>query len=323
MTAPRRRQIPENDDYHSHDRLPTNGTEILFRAIPIALPPKIQGPIFAGSDARRAQSKGNTMNPAVSAALAVSIVLGSAAVASADPITVISDGRIASVGPLLFDTSSTPTSKATAGDRLVATVTRPPTSPGTMTATLSSSFADPMHWSGTGMANMSWVAPADFGAGALFITDFLVTSPVSYAFNTSLAASSASGFNTSTAQASAHLMVFTGVLDEDREEIFAPVFGVFTREVVANDHDAANRTLTGVLLPGKYLLDVDARTTGVGIPPSRATQGAAAANFVFAFDFAPADSSPSPTPEPASLLLLATGIAGLFGVRSRRANSAA
>jgi len=189
------------------------------------------------------------MNPAVSAALAVSIVLGSAAVASADPITVISDGRIASVGPLLFDTSSTPTSKATAGDRLVATVTRPPTSPGTMTATLSSSFADPMHWSGTGMANMSWVAPADFGAGALFITDFLVTSPVSYAFNTSLAASSASGFNTSTAQASAHLMVFTGVLDEDREEIFAPVFGVFTREVVANDHDAANRTLTGACRP--------------------------------------------------------------------------
>ena len=263
------------------------------------------------------------MNPAVSA-LAVSVVLGGALVASADPITVISDGRIASVGPFVFDTSSTPTSKATAGARLIATVTRPAgTSPGTMTATLNSSFANPMHWSGTGMANMSWVAPADFEAGAFFITDFLVTSPVSYAFTTSVAASSASEFNTSTAQASAHLMVFTGVLDEDHEEVCAPVFGVFTRDVVGNDSDAANRTLTGVLSPGKYLLDVDARTTGVGIPPSRATQGSADANFIFAFDFAPADSTPSPTPEPTSLVLLATGIAGLFGVRSRRVKSGA
>ena len=61
----------------------------------------------------------------------------------------------------MFDTSSTPTSKATAGDRLIATVTRPAgTSPGTMTATLNSSFANPMHWSGTGMANIG-LAPRE------------------------------------------------------------------------------------------------------------------------------------------------------------------
>jgi len=250
-------------------------------------------------------------------AITAAMVLATAAAASADPITIISDGRFASVGRA-FGAGTEPASIAKAGDTLVATVTTPAgTNPGSATATLTSSFADPMHWSGTGTASVSWTLPADLGADSAFITDFLVTSPVRYAFNARLAASSSDQFTSSTAQAFADLGFFSGRLDEDLEEVLDPVFDVRTREVGATDSDATNRSLAGLLSPGKYLLFVDARSTGIAVPPSRATHGAAASSFAFAFDFTPADPSPSPTPEPASLLLLGTAIAGVFGYRRR------
>ena len=65
------------------------------------------------------------MRRARRALIAVVIMLVGAAAASADPITIISDGRSASVGPFVFQTSPTPTSIAKAGDTLVATVTTP------------------------------------------------------------------------------------------------------------------------------------------------------------------------------------------------------
>jgi hypothetical protein len=177
-----------------------------------------------------------------------------------------------------------------------------------------------MRWSGTGTANVSWILSADFLADSAFITDFLVTSPVRYAFNARLAVSSSDQFTSSTAQAFADLGFFSGRLDEDLEEVLDTVFDVRTREVGATDSDATNRSLAGLLSPGKYLLFVDERSTGIAVPPSRATHGAAAASFAFAFDFTPADSSPSPTPELASMLMLGTGIASVFAFRRRSAN---
>ena len=257
------------------------------------------------------------------AAIAVAIVLASAAAASADPITIVHDGRVASVGPFLSDPSSPPTprSVAKASDTLVTSVTTPAgTNPTTGTATLTSTFVDPLHWSGTGTANVSWISPADISAGSNFIADFLVASPVTYAFNADAAAAS-SGCCSET-QASAGLSVFSGFVDRDGEEIFNDVFHFATRRVVSTDSDAANRSFTGLLSPGKYLLKVDATSVAVALVPSRTRQGSTAANFAFIFDFTPADSSPSPTPEPTSLLLLRTAIAGAFGFRSRSSNRA-
>jgi hypothetical protein len=137
-----------------------------------------------------------------------------------------------------------------------------------------------------------------------------VTSPVNFAFTGTLAASNSCCANADLADASAFLSVFTGV-DEDSDPIFNPLFG-FRRQ-----SDALTRSFTGLLSPGRYLLDISATANGFG---TRGTP--AASNFAFTLDFTPAGSNggPSPTPEPTSLLLLGTGIASVFGYRRRPRN---
>src|SRR3954468_5183126 len=238
----------------------------------------------------------------------------------ADPITILSAQRHTGVGPFIFANSPTPRAAESGSDTLVATVTMPAgTSPATATAILASRVADPMHWSGTGSAATSWTAPADIEAGAFLSVDFLVPSPITYAFEGRVASTSADAFDTSQASAGASLSVFTGILDRDNEEIFRSLFNVRT-DSVATDADAVNRAFAGLLAPGKYQFTVAASSTGFASLPSGATGGSSEGNFSFALHFTPAAASP--TPEPASLLLLGSGIAGLFGFRARGSNRA-
>jgi hypothetical protein len=132
---------------------------------------------------------------------------------------------------------------AKASDTLVATASTPAgTNPTAATATLASSFADPMHWSGTGATDISWTQPADISAGSTSLVDFKVTSPVTYAFNGNFAATPSGCCSNQEAQASASLSVFSGQVDEDREEIFNNGFGFGTRRVVTIDSERRCRS---------------------------------------------------------------------------------
>ena len=247
------------------------------------------------------------------AIVTAAVVFSSAAVASADPITILVDGRRVDVGPIL---SAAPHSSAQAADTLVAAVTAPPESNALSgIATLTSSFADPLHWSGTGMVSVSWTTLGDMGAATDFFTQFLVTSPVRYSFNGSMAASASSDFGD--ALVVGGFWVFTGTLDEDGEEIPSPLFNTVVHPFGTHNPDAASPSFSGLLEPGKYEMFILAHTDSALVGPAAAAFGSANANFRFALDFAPADASP--TPEPASLMLLATGVAGAFGVRRRSA----
>ena len=254
------------------------------------------------------------MNGCLSAAITVAMTLVITAAASADPIVITRDNRITSaIGK--FTNASPREAIAQANDALVSTVMAPPgTSPGGATATLTSSIADPLHWFGAGTASTSWTGPAgsEYSTGASFNTAFQVTSPVSYLFNVNLAAASSGAFNTSRAEVDAFLIIETPTSS-------GPVFSFFLPPVSETNSSAGSRSFAGVLAPSNYHIFVNAG--GRGLSSDQVRAGSTTANFAFAFDFSP--ESPAPTPEPASLLLLGTGIAGVFGFRSRREDRAA
>ena len=256
------------------------------------------------------------------AAIAVAMVLASAAAASADPITIIQDLRFTSAVAdpgVRFDAdrrvdigqpNDTMRSAATAVAGMDA---------GASTATLSSSYADPMRWFGGGSANVSFTTPdkGDYNATSAFRVRFDVNSPVNYNFNESFTISSSLVPPTGqtifvSANASTQLIRPAGL---------GLLFDFSIPTAFGRNSDGGNRAFTGLLSPGVYLLLVGAAADGFS--SGGPVTGAANAGFAFTFDLTPADSSPSPTPEPASLLLLGTGIAGVFGYCRRSANSRA
>src|SRR4051812_2865475 len=111
--------------------------------------------------------------------IVAAMILATSTTVFADPITILSAQRRVTVSP--------PLSAQADGDALFVTVTTPAgTDPASATASLSSSIADPMHWFGTGSAVTTWATPNDLNAVSSLFVDFLVTSPLTYAFDVRL-----------------------------------------------------------------------------------------------------------------------------------------
>jgi|SRR3954453_4124081 len=234
------------------------------------------------------------------------IVLVSTSIASADPISIVVDSRGTTAGATVQDTSQV--DSQIQRDLLFSSASVLLGSGSAAgSARVTSSFADPMHWVATGTADGSASSQsglAVYDASAQIAATFEVTEPVAYDFNLLLQASfigqPSTGFGDTTWD------IFLG------QSVTGGQLPTFIQE---RGRSAAVRSFSGALAPGRYQMQVVARNNqGVlGAGTRSATAG-----FDVTFDFAPL--APAATPEPASLLLLGTGVAGLFGYR-RRAGS--
>jgi hypothetical protein len=257
------------------------------------------------------------MNPSVAAALMIAFVLAGNTSASADPIVITRDSR-ATILNVTFGSEPSRIVTSGPGDALVST-TSSPVRPGQglAAATLTSTFADPLHWSGAGTASVSVSQQRALAfAEASFLVFFRVTSPVNYAFDGALAASgsffSPEAFDPGGPGALAVLSFDPN--PEDQNGSFEQVFSVLTDHFHGNGSTAINPAFSGTLGPGLYALGVDAG--GIGNLGFQGGLNASSATFAFNLDFSPVGTSP--TPEPASLLLFASGIVGVSSrLRSR------
>jgi PEP-CTERM motif len=251
------------------------------------------------------------MNRLVAAAITLGIVFASAPSALADPIIILTDQRLtrAFANPGPAGSPDTRDVSSMADDSLSSTATASSsTGSGVSSATLTSSYADLMHWFGTAGAGTSWSTQeqADYRATSFFGVRFLVTAPVNYAFHGNFSGSSSLAdprFGSQTSGAGVALQRLVSPASQT-------IFGIGTPILEAGESDALERTFAGLLTPGDYFLSVSAGTSGsIGFRPGA---GAGQASFAFTFDLSAADSAP--VPEPASLLLLGTGVA-VFGLR--------
>jgi len=235
-------------------------------------------------------------------------MLGMTAEAFGDPITITLDRRTASAAVQ----SGSPVN--TGGNDALVTTAAPPVGQGAglSSAELTSSFANSMHWFGTGDATVTREAGTGFYfASSNFTVDFIVTSPVSYTFEGTLSGSRTVPFGCCNSDnVSAILWPDTG---RDRDnEVNGPELWAFNNTQSQVGSSAVTRSFAGVLAPGPYVFTASAHVWNIAEGPGTANNA-----FQFAFNFAPAAA---PTPEPASLLLLGTGLGGLFVRRARHTN---
>jgi hypothetical protein len=242
-------------------------------------------------------------------AISAAIVLTTTTAASADPIpiSIFSQVRVARASVSVSDSSGSVFDAETDQDDspLIATAfASTALSTAASNATLTTQFGNTTNWFGFGTANSVISTP---GTGTLFadsgfLVTFFVLAPLEYAFrgNFEADASPSGGIGPNRG-------VSTWGFGLSREGHPVAVFsGVGT--------GAATRSFSGLLEPGRYTLDL---ATGQDLEVAgRAGFGRGA--FSFTFDMTPAEAAP--VPEPTSLLLLGTGLAGVFGWRRRSGN---
>src|SRR4051812_22659697 len=257
------------------------------------------------------------MSPSIRAAVTMAFVLVGGTRALADPIVITRDARVTRLD-VMFGTEPRRIETNGPGDVLTST-TSSPVRPGqgVARATMTSSFADPLHWAGVGAASVSVEQQRALAfAEASFLTFFQVTSPVNYAFNGTLAASG-SFFPPETPDTGGPIaeafLAFNQNPDGQPSSSGGLLFSVTTPFFGGNGSAAINPVFSGTLAPGVYALGATAG--GIGNVGFFGGGQASTATFGFTLDFSPVAS---PTPEPGSFLLLASGIVGASStLRSR------
>jgi hypothetical protein len=235
-------------------------------------------------------------------AITATLVLTTATAASADPISIISNVRVTRARVEVSDTSGSAFDSATDQNHspLIATASASTTlSSATSNATLTTEFGNTLNWFGAGTANslVSTTGTGTIFAGSEFLATFDVLAPLDYAFNGTFDAEVSP---TGGAPPNRGVSTWGFQLARAGDPVFS---GVGT--------GPATRSFMGLLNPGRY--DLSLATEQDAEVASRAGFGRGA--FSFTFDMTPVDVAA--TPEPASLLLIGTGLAGVFGWRRR------
>ena len=82
-------------------------------------------------------------------------------------------------------------------------------------------------------------------------------------------------------------------------------------------HHSTSVVRSGLLAPGLYRFFVQGTALAGNLSALGPNSGSGFSNFAFTLGLTPLGEPPTPTPEPASMLLIGTGLAGLFAARRR------